>query len=134
MKVVIGTNIIISALIKDSTTRRIIIESEWEFYYPEMSFHEVRKHKNIVLEKSGISEGEYAKLLNALLSRIKIVPEEHIKHKLKEAAKALGKIDPDDVVFLATALSISDSVIWSEDRDFEEQDKVKVLKTKEIMD
>lgn len=43
---VIDTNIILSAFIKNSTTRKIIVESGWDFYYPEMSFHEIRKYKN----------------------------------------------------------------------------------------
>ncbi len=46
---VIDTNILISALIRDSTTRKIIVKSGWEFYYPEISFHEVRKYKGLVL-------------------------------------------------------------------------------------
>lgn len=68
-----------------------------------------------------------------LLSHIKIVPEEHIKQNLKEAANIIGKIDLNDVVFLATALSIIDSVIWSDDRHFEKQNEVKVMKTKDII-
>ena len=133
MKVVIDSNVLISALIKDSTTRKLIVESDLEFYYPEISLHEIRKHRNLVIEKSGIGEQEYAKMLNVLLSRITLVPEEHIQQKLEEAANILNKIDPDDVVFLATALSMPDSVIWSNDKDFERQDKVKVLKTKEMV-
>ena len=46
MKIVLDTNILISALIKDSITRKIIFESNSEFYYPETSLHELRKHKN----------------------------------------------------------------------------------------
>ena len=42
-------------------------------------------------------------------------------------------IDPEDIVFIATALSISDSAIWSDDGHFEKQDKVKVLKTKDVV-
>ena len=133
MKVVIDSNVLISALIKESTTRKLIVESDLEFYYPEISLHEIRKHRNLVIEKSGIGEQEYAKMLNVLLSRITLVPEEHIQQKLEEAANILNKIDPDDVVFLATALSMPDSVIWSNDKDFERQDKVKGLKTKEMI-
>ena len=133
MKVVVDTNILISALIKDSTTRKLIVESDWEFYYPETSFHEIRKHKSLILQKSGMNEEEYAKILNVLLSHIKIVPEKYINENLKEAAKLLAHIDPDDVVFLATALSLPDSVIWSDDRHFEKQDKVKVLKTEDLV-
>lgn len=133
MILVIDTNILISALIRDSTARKIIVRSEWEFYYPEMSFHEVRKYKNLVLEKSGMGEEEYTGMLNYLLKHIKLVPEELIQHKLDEANKLLGKIDPDDVIFLATALSLDNSKIWSDDTHFEKQDKVVVLKTKDIV-
>ena len=79
-----------------------------------------------------MNEEGFTQLFNQLLSRIKIIPEEYIHKKLDEANKILGKIDPKDVVFLATALSISDSVIWSDDRHFEKQDKVKVLKTGDL--
>ena len=50
MKIIIDTNVLLSALIKNSSTRTIIMESGWTFYYPEMSFHEVRKYKDLVIK------------------------------------------------------------------------------------
>ena len=70
MKMVVDTNIILSALIKDSTTRKIIVKSEWDFYYPAMSFHEIRKYKELVLKKSNLNKEEYRKLLNYLLEQV----------------------------------------------------------------
>ena len=55
MILVIDTNIFLASLIRDSTTRKIIIESGWNFFYPEMSFHEVRKYKDLVLKMSETS-------------------------------------------------------------------------------
>lgn len=133
MILVIDTNILLAGLIKDSTVRKIIVESGWEFHYPEMSFHEVRKYKDLVLEKSGMNEEEYTELLNHLLKHITLVTEEQIKPKIEEADKILGKIDPDDVVFLATAFSIENSKIWSDDPHLEKQIKVRVFKTKHIV-
>ncbi|MBD3163777.1 hypothetical protein GF323_01115 [Candidatus Woesearchaeota archaeon] len=101
---VIDTNILISALIRDSTTRKIIVESNWEFCYPENAFHEVRKYKNLVLEKSGMDEKDYTETLNYLLKHIKLIPEEVVQGKHDEAFKLLGKIDPDDVVDAACYL------------------------------
>lgn len=132
MNVVIDTNILMSALIKDSTTRKIIVKSNWKFYYPEVSLHEIRKYRRLILQKSGMNEKEFTQLFNQLLSRVNIIPEGHIRKKLDGANKILGRIDPKDVVFIAAALSIQDSAIWSDDRHFEKQNKVKVLKTKEI--
>ncbi len=130
---IIDTNILISALIRDSTTRKIIVESEWEFYYPEESFHEVRKYKELILKKSGLSQQEYSRLLNYLLTHITLVPIEQIKEKLNKANECLGKIDADDVIFLATALSLDNSKIWSDDKHFEKVNIVGVFKTKDMM-
>jgi predicted nucleic acid-binding protein len=170
MILTIDTNILLAGLIKDSTVRKIIVESGWGFYYPEMSFHEVRKYKDLVLEtlgnsvcaisslqceskqlnfrraqehapgfspavldKSGMSEEEYTELLNHLLKHITLVTEEQINPKIDEADKLLGNVDPDDVVFLATAFSIENSKIWSDDLHLEKQNKIRVFKTKHIV-
>ena len=133
MRFIIDTNILLSALIKDSTTRKVIVKSGWDFYYPEMSFHEVRKYKELVLKKSGMSEKDYNKLLECILEHVNIVPDERIINELEEAKSVIAHIDPDDVVFVATKLSISDSTIWSDDSDFDKQDKVKVLKSEQVI-
>ena len=64
---VVDSNILISALIRDSTTRKILIESEWSFYYPEISFHEVGKYKSMILEKSKMAELEYSEIVSRLM-------------------------------------------------------------------
>ena len=133
MKFIIDTNILLSALIKDSATRKVIVKSGWDFYYPEMSFHEVRKYKDLVLKKSGMDENGYSKLLDLILEHVNILPDERIIKNIGRAKKVMGHIDPDDVVFVATKLSIADSVIWSDDSDFDKQDKIKVLKSEQII-
>ena len=133
MKIILDVNAILSALIRDSTTRKIILNSEFEFYFPEPSLHKIRKYKEYILEKSGLTEEEYGKLMATLFKYIKLVPTEEIEKNWDEAKKIMEHIDPEDVVFIATTLSIDNSVIWSDDRHFEKQDKVKVLKTKDIV-
>lgn len=133
MILVIDSNILLSAMIRDSDTRKIILESGWSFYYPEISFHEIRKYKALVLEKSRISEEEYNQLLGLLLKHITLVPTEMFLNNLKEADEIMGKIDPDDVVFLAVAMSLSNSEIWSHDSHFQRQNKIKVLRTEDIV-
>ena len=80
-----------------------------------------------------MNEKELEELLDKIFSHIKIVSEENIKKHIAEANKLIGEIDINDVVFLATALCISDSFMWSDDKHFEKQDKVKVLKTKDMV-
>ena len=133
MKIVIDVNRVLSALIRDSTTRKIILNSQFEFYFPEPSLDKIRKYKEYIMEKSGLTEEEFKDLMAILFKYIRIVPTEEIEKNWSEANKIMEHIDPEDVVFIATALSISDSVIWSDDRHFEKQDKGKVWKTEEII-
>src|SRR3989344_5243093 len=133
MIIIIDTNVLISALIKDSLTRKIIVFSGLEFCYPEISLHELRKHKNLVLKKSGLKESEYENILNKLLEYITLMPTEKINEHLEEAKEIMHRIDPDDIVFIAAALCYPDSIVWSDDKHFEKQDKVKVLKTKDFI-
>src|SRR3989338_1005062 len=133
MKIILDVNVILSALIRDSTTRKIILNSQFDFYFPEPSLHKIRKYKSYILEKSGLSEEGYHKIIATLFKYIKLVTTEEINKNWDEAKKIMEHIDKEDVVFIATALSIEDSVIWSDDRHFEKQDKVKVLKTEDMI-
>ena len=44
MKIVVDSNILFSALIKDSKTREILLESNNEFFFPSYVFYEALKH------------------------------------------------------------------------------------------
>ena len=129
MKIILDVNVILSALIRDSTTRKIILNSEFDFYFKENFIKKIRKYKSYILEKSGLIEEEYNKIMATLFKYIKLVPTKEIDKNWDEAKKIMEHIDKEDVVFIATSLSLPDSVIWSDDRHFEKQDKVKVLKT-----
>ena len=132
MRLVIDTNILLSALIRDSLTRKMIVESDWTLYYPEISFHEIRKYQKLVLEKSGMIKEEYDDLLAHLLDHILLVPDEKIFQNLEEAKQIMAHIDPDDVVFIAAALSLHNTILWSDDKDFQKQDKINQTTTKQI--
>jgi len=45
----------------------------------------------------------------------------------------MGKIDRDDVPFIALALSFPNDGIWTEDRHFLKQRRVKVWRTRELL-
>ncbi len=132
MIVVIDTNILISALIKDSLTRDILIGSGMDFVYPEISLHEIRKHERLIMEKSSLTKNNLDTLLARILDYVVLVPTEVIEEHLDEARKIMLDIDPKDVVFIAAALSFENPVIWSDDRDFDKQDRVRVVKTERL--
>src|SRR3989338_3860929 len=109
MKIILDVNIILSALIRDSVTRKIIVESNADFYFPEQSLHKIRKYQNYILEKSGLDEVEYLQVLEKLFIYIKLIPEEEFIQNWEEAKLIMENIDPEDAVFIASALSFDNS-------------------------
>ncbi len=134
MIIILDVNIVLSALIRDAKTREIIVKSSNDFCFPEPSLQKIRKYKGLILEKSGLSEQEFLVIFNTLFHFIQIVPNEEILLYWEESKEIMEHIDPEDVTFIAAALSQGeDSVIWSDDKHFEQQDKIHTLKTKDLV-
>ena len=133
MIIITDVNIILSALIKNSSIRKIITTFEQDFCFPEISLHKIRKYKELILEKSGLSEEEFQVLFNKLFTFIRIIPNEELKQYWDEARTIMEHIDPEDVTCIAAALSQGDALIWSEDKHFDHQEEIIVLKTKDII-
>ncbi|MFA6462138.1 MAG: PIN domain-containing protein [Candidatus Woesearchaeota archaeon] len=134
MIIIIDVNILLSALIKDSTTRALILTSGQEFYFPEKSMQKIRKYKQYIKEKSGLSDLEFLKLFHILMKFIKIIPDEDLLEEWDNAKRIMEHIDLEDVTFIAAALSQEEAIIWSDDRHFEKQNAVITLKTKDVID
>ncbi len=131
MNIVIDTNIFISALIKESLTRNIILKSDNTFIFPDFEFQEIYKHKEEIQKKSGYSEIEFIKMTSFLLKNMKIMNYEEIRDYYDEACGIMDKIDHDDAIFIAIALAF-DAIIWSDDAHFKMQNRVKSLTTEEM--
>jgi len=129
MKLVIDTNILISALIRDSVTRALLLFPSFEFLLPEYALQEIDAHKAHISKQSGLSRNEIDIVLSTLLENISIVPASEIKPYLKKADNIIGHIDPSDVPFVAVALSVKNEGIWSNDKHFEKIKGIKVWKT-----
>lgn len=129
---ILDTNVLISALIRDSTTRKIIVESDEEFLIPELVLEEIRKYEVEILEKSSLSKENYMAILSKLLEHVALIPTEIIAMKLPEAKAIMAEVDPKDIVFVASALCFENAVIWSDDTDFDYQTKIKVFKTPQM--
>ena len=133
MKLIIDTNILISSLLKDSTTREILLNESLNFYLPEIVLSEVNKYLPYIIQKSELSEEEIKKLLNTLLENLILVPIDEYENKMGEGMKIIGTIDEKDTPFIALALSIENYGIWSNDKHFEKQKKIKVFKAIDIL-
>lgn len=133
MNIIIDSNILFSALIKESMTRKIIFEYDGLFLFPSFIFEEIEKHKKELFEKSEMGEEDFNKLLELILKKVKIVSSEELYPYKKEAMEIVREVDLDDVTFIACALAYPTSIIWSDDKKLKSLTKVKVLNTREIL-
>ena len=120
MRLVLDTNILIAALIKDSITRRILLLPDLEFLLPAFALDELARHRVKIVRAAQLKGDELDLLLTLLLTSVAVVPYERIAPYLSDADVLIGAIDPDDVPFVALALAEEHDGIWSNDRAFED--------------
>jgi len=133
VKLIVDTNVLISALVKKSIVRELLLNPLFEFYVPEHCIGEIERHVGEISERSGLSVENVFLLLGVLLASVQVVPAEGVVKKYKEAEKIMGKIDRDDVPFIALALSFPNDGVWTEDKHFLKQNRVKVWRTRELL-
>lgn len=132
MRLVVDTSILISALLKDSVTREILLFSTIEFLIPEYAFEEFEKHKDNISKRSGLNIEEIDILMTLLMENITIVPFLKLKPYMDKAYKIMSDVDHCDVPFIALALAVKNDGIWSNDRHFENLKDIKVWRTIDV--
>ncbi|MCD6478288.1 MAG: PIN domain-containing protein [Candidatus Diapherotrites archaeon] len=105
MELVVDTNILISALVKDSKTRELLCNGRLILYAPEHILLEINAHREEIIAKAGISKRRFQELLALLMVQISIVRTELFRKFLKEALKIASH--PEDAPFLALAMHIT---------------------------
>lgn len=134
MKLVLDTNVVLSALIKESRVRSVLLSPNHLFFVPEYLLDEIERHLSLVRKKTGLPDDEIRLVLNTLMVRVRTIPYEEVSKKWEEAELIMARIDPQDVPFIAAALSVQCDGIWSDDRDLRRQNTVKVWNTREILE
>jgi putative PIN family toxin of toxin-antitoxin system len=132
MKLVMDTNIVISALIRDGLTRKMLLFPGIKLVTPEITFNEIENHLGIISTKSKLPKNDIQQILDILRKNIETIPESRWLNHYTQAEKLIGKKDPKDVPFIAVAFTMTVDGIWSNDRDFESQSLFKVWKTAEL--
>ncbi len=131
MKIIIDTNKIISSLIRDGVSRKILFNKNFEFFTPDYSISEIQEHKVEIVGKIHLSDSEFEILLSLIFERISIISGEEYKPFFEESKELIS--DSDDVPFIAASLAIKADGIWSDDYHFLEQNKLKIFKTENMM-
>lgn len=121
MKLIVDTNIIIAAIIKDSTTRRLLLRFDLELFSPEYLFEELNEHSEEIIRKAKIDEQDFEDFCQVMRRIINLVPKATYTRYLAEASGIIE--DENDWPFAAAALSVGDCGIWSNNPHFTQKSK-----------
>jgi predicted nucleic acid-binding protein len=133
MRFVVDTNRIIASLVRDSASRKILLSEKFEFLTVGVARSEIEEHRKELLEKAKLTDKQLDTILAMLFKRIFVVSDVVIEKKMRQAKKIMDTIDPSDTPFIAVALAMENDGIWSDDKHFSKQKRIKVWKTKDLL-
>lgn len=145
IRLVIDTNILLSALLKDKTFTAKLLKSEFfDIYYPEDGLKEIEYYKKYIYSKRKkiLQRQSFEYALKFLLESVHVIPSELYANRMNYAHEVMKGIDDKDTPFLALALQLN-CAVWSNDKHFKQQgvadsyttsEVVELLKSKSLFD
>ena len=133
MRLVIDTNRIMAGLLKDSTSRKIILNNHFLFYAPDYLETELFRHREYLMKKAKIPESDFDTLLHILLEPVTLIPFETFEREYSRAIGIMESVDENDAPFLAVGLALNLDGIWTDDRHFLRQDLLRVFHTSDLV-
>lgn len=130
MKVTVDANILFAALLRDGITRHLWFRRDLNLFAPGYELEELRKYETELRGKFRGTDAEFTGLQNRVLAPVRFVSDSELAPFIP-AAQALIS-DDKDWLYLACALK-EDTIIWSQDRHFREQKRIRVHTTAELM-
>ena len=129
---VIDANILFSFFKKESLRRELIERLPnygCKLISPDYVIEELLEEKERVIKFSGVDETAFLFLVSLIQRKIETISKTDYEMFLNEAMK----ISPHskDVPYFALALSFN-AAIWSDEKAFKKQDKVKIFSTEEL--
>lgn len=132
MLLIVDTNILFAATLKNSTIRKILLTAPIDFVAPEYAFQELEDHIDELSTKNKLSREENMEIIKILKDNVGFVRAEDCVEVLDEALEIMKDIDPDDAPIIAAALTIHSDGIWSDDPHLREQSYIKVWITRDL--
>jgi len=125
MKILVDANRIVAALLKQSTTRNILLDEAFEFVSPDYILSEIEEHRDELQQKAKLMKEEFDILLALLFERITILPKSSYASFIDDCKETIEDID--DVPYLAACLASKSLGIWSHDPHILKQKRVGVF-------
>jgi predicted nucleic acid-binding protein len=121
-----------AALLKDASTRRLLISNSFKFFAPYELKQEFEKYREELLKKSKLNEFAFDFTTEFLLKKIELINLNKYPEAEQKANKIMYEIDSKDAPFLAVGIALKLSGIWSEDTHFTKQSVLPVYTNKRL--
>jgi predicted nucleic acid-binding protein len=131
MKLVLDNNVLFSIMNPFSAAAYLFFSIKADFIAPEFIKQELVEHIEECLIKSKLSDEQFEMMQIEIEESIKFFKSSEYKEFLDKSLESIS--DPDDIDFLALALSTNSS-IWSNDSHLKEQTLVPAFTTKDLLE
>ncbi len=134
MNLVVDANIVLAAIIRNSTSRRLLLDLNLSLFAPEVLKGEVLRHiesDEEIQQKVNLSVAELRDIFDLICSRITFIQEEIYSEYEKESMEVAPH--KEDAPYIALALHLK-CPLWSHDGGIAKQKLVEVVNTKQIVD
>lgn len=121
---------------KEGSTRKVLIEeslpqNEYELISPAYALGELLKDREKIMKFSGIDEAAFTVMFSLITLHVSPVPKDEYSKFMPEAEQLAPH--HKDAPYFAVALA-KDCAIWSDEKAFKKQGKVKVVTTAELLE
>jgi len=133
MKLVIDANRLFSIIIGKrltSASMEIFFSNDTEFFAPFRMLAELENNREEIRLKSDFSHEDFDNFISVLKLKIRFMPLEDFIDKISEGKQISAH--SKDTEYFALALSLN-CPIWSDEKSFKKQSKVKVYNTLELL-
>lgn len=132
MKLVVDANILIAALLKEATTRELLLNEDMTLFAPLQLLKEIKHLLNNpkIRNRLKLNDNDLHELSSAIFSRIDFIPEKIFHSFIAHSTSLVSHIEDSPYVALAMVLKIP---LWSNDAALKQQPAVKVLTTTELI-
>ena len=117
MNIVIDTNVLFSALLKEeSRLRDAFFKDGRSFFAPNYLFIELFRYKEKILSLSKLNEHDFYDALSILIEKTRFIQIDLISVQNRQKAFDLCRsVDVKDTIFVALTLEL-DAVLWTGDK------------------
>lgn len=124
-------NVLIAALMRDSTTRRLLVLGGHEIHVPDFVFEEIEGHWDELSSRTGLTPDAFREVLGIMRAHLAGHHVDEYTHHLEAAIRVLANRDVKDVPYVALALRTDG--LWTQDRGLVSMEGVPVVRTVDLV-